>query len=182
MGRAPVHEAALRMAKALQELGVPFVIGGGLAVNAHGHVRMTEDVDVLLTPVGLQTFKERWLGRGWVERFPGSRGLRDTVANVPIYVLLTGDYPGDGEPKPVSFPDPATVAELTDDGVPYLALRPLLELKLASGMSAAHRLQDLADVIALIRKQRLPRDLELAPYVRDKYEELWQAAQVDDEY
>jgi len=65
---------------------------------------------VLLTPDGLRRFKERWLGRGWLERFPGSKGLRDTEYNVKIDVLLTGDYPGDGKPKPVRFPDPARVA------------------------------------------------------------------------
>lgn len=182
MGRAPVHEAAARIARALEDLGIPFVIAGGLAVGAHGHVRVTEDVDVLLTPEGLRTFKERWLGRGWVERFPGSRGLRDAMANVKVDVLLTGDYPGDGQPKPVAFPDPRDVAVVGRDGLPYLQLRDLLELKLASGMTAAHRLQDLADVIQLIRRSELPRDLELHPYVRDKYVELWDAAQVEDEY
>ncbi len=51
------------------------------------------------------------------------------------------------------------------------------------GMTAPHRLRDLADVIELIRINRLRRDLDetLHPYVRDKYLELWQAAQQGDE-
>jgi hypothetical protein len=55
-----------------------------------------------------------------------------------------------------------------------------VELKLASGMSAPHRLKDLADVLELVRVATLPVDLadQLNPYVRDKYRELWQAAQV----
>jgi hypothetical protein len=60
-----------------------------------------------------------------------------------------------------------------------------LELKLASGMTAPHRLQDLADVLRLIAVAKLPRTLgaELDPYVRPKYEELWQAAQhPEDDY
>ena len=46
-------------------------------------------------------------------------------------------------------------------------------------MSAPHRLRDLADVLELIRSARLPAELadELDPFVRDKYRELWQAAQ-----
>ncbi len=50
-------------------------------------------------------------------------------------------------------------------------------------MTAPHRLRDLADVIELIRINRLRRDLDetLHPYVRDKYLELWQAAQQGDE-
>ena len=52
-------------------------------------------------------------------------------------------------------------------------------------MTAAHRIQDLADVLRLITVARLPRDLaeRLDPYVREKYLELWQAAQhPDDDY
>ncbi len=47
-------------------------------------------------------------------------------------------------------------------------------------MTAPHRLKDLADVIEIIRILKLPAGLveELNPYVREKYGELWQAAQV----
>ena len=60
----------------------------------------------------------------------------------------------------------------------------LLELKLASGMTAAHRLQDLADVMQLIRVNKLPKSFvnALNPYVGEKYTELWQAAQIEDDY
>jgi len=63
-----------------------------------------------------------------------------------------------------------------------LSARPLLlsvEPKLASGMTAPHRLKDLADVQELIRIQRLPKAfaLEINAYLRDKYLELWQAVQ-----
>lgn len=70
---------------------------------------------------------------------------------VKIDVLIVGDYPGDGSPKPVSFPAPEAVREGHDGSVPYVNLVSLLELKIASGMTAAHRLQDLADAIQLIR-------------------------------
>jgi hypothetical protein len=184
MGESPVHRAAEKIHRALEELKIPFAIAGALAANAHGHVRTTEDVDVLLTREGLKAFKDRWLGRGWVEVFPGSKGLRDPENNVKIDVLLAGDYPGDGKPKPVVFPDPATSAEPSPSGIPVLKLPLLLELKLASGMTAPHRLQDLADVIALVRRNKLPRDYasKLDPYVRAKFDELWQGAQVEDDY
>jgi hypothetical protein len=60
-----------------------------------------------------------------------------------------------------------------------------VELKLASGMTAPHRLQDLADVLRLIGAAKLPRELgeSLDPYVRAKYDELWQTAQhPEDDY
>ncbi|MHC4108439.1 MAG: hypothetical protein ACYSTY_10185 [Planctomycetota bacterium] len=184
MGKSPIHAAAARIAETLSEMNIPFSIAGALAANVHGHVRTTEDVDILLTPEGLMQFKARWLGRGWVEQFPGSKGLRDTVHQVNIDVILMGDYPGDGKPKPVAFPDPAEANEPDLEGVPVLTLPSLITLKLASGMTAPHRPRDLDDVIQLIRKNGLDRDYgqQLHPYVRDKYLELWEAAQVRDEH
>ena len=183
IGESPIHAAAARIAEALSEMNIPFSIAGALAANVHGHMRTTEDVGILLTPEGLKQFKERWLGRGWMEQFPGSKGLRDTVHQVNIDVILTGDFPGDGKPKPVAFPDPAEVNEPDPDGIPVLTLPVLLTLKLASGMTAAHRPRDLDDVIQLIRKNDLDREYgqQLHPYVRAKYLELWDAAQIRDE-
>jgi hypothetical protein len=62
--------------------------------------------------------------------------------------------------------------------VALLPLVKLIELKLASGISAPHRLRDLADVLELIRILALPRETaeSLDPSVRAKFDELWQAA------
>ena len=153
-------------------------------VNAHGHMRTTEDADVLLTPDGLRRFKERWLGRGWVEQFEGSKGLRDAREDVKINMLLTGEYPGDRKPKPIAFPDPTGAADPSSGDLPVLKLSVLIELDLASGMTAAHRMQDLDDVIQLIRRNALTTDYgkSLDPYVQEKYAELWKAAQVEEDY
>jgi hypothetical protein len=150
-----------------------------MALNAHGYRRVTTDVDVLLTSNGLAAFKAKHLGLGWVERFPGSKGLRDTENNVKIDVLIAGDYPGDGKPKPVAFPDP-TVA-IRGDEVMLLPLERLVELKLASGMTNSDRMKDLADVQELIRAVRLPLELEdaLDASVRSKYAEIWHATKRD---
>lgn len=174
-----IHRAARRLVSALDELGVPYAIAGALATNAHGHVRTTEDVDVLLTREGLAALKARCLGRGWVEKFRGSKGLRDAEEDVVIDVLLTGEYPGDGLPKPIAFPDPS-VAEPSPDGYDVLPLRALVELKIASGMTAPHRPRDLDDAIQLIRRNALPEDWPVDPYVAGRYRELWRLAQVED--
>jgi hypothetical protein len=81
---------------------------------------------------------------------PAEAGARDTEAGVSVDVVLTGEYPGDGKPKPVVLPDPAEAA-VRRRGVALLPLPKLIELKLTSGMSAPHRLKDLADVLELIR-------------------------------
>jgi hypothetical protein len=176
MGTADVQKALVALVRVLDDLRIPYAIVGAMALNEFGYQRTTSDVDVLLAPDGLATFKSAMLGRGYVERFPGSRGLRDTEHGVDIDVVLTGDYPGDGKPKPVRFPDPAVAAE-RGARVALLPLHGLLELKLASGLTAPHRLRDLADVQELIRVRRLSRELAdtLNPFVRDKYLELWGA-------
>ena len=85
------------------------------------------EADVQLAPEGLRRLKAAVLGRGYVEKFPGSRGLRDTEAGVDIDVVLAGEYPGDGKPKPVAFPDPADAA-VRGQRVALLPLAQLIEL------------------------------------------------------
>lgn len=184
MGTGRLHEAAAAIGARLADSGTDYAIAGALALGEHGFKRLTVDVDVLITREGLARFKQEWLGRGYLEVRPGGKAVRDTVNNVKIDFLLTGDYPGDGKPKPVAFPDPSTAAI---EGAKYrvVSLPRLVELKLASGMTAPHRLQDLADVLRLIREAGLPRDLarELDPYVREKFDELWTLAQhPEDDY
>lgn len=184
MGKSPVHRAADAIARILTEEGIEFAIAGALALNEHGVLRATEDVDVLVTREGLQRFKERWLGRGYLEVRRGGKPVRDTDANVKIDFLITGDFPGDGKPKPVSFPQPSAAATRTGR-YPVLTLPRFVELKLASAMTAPHRPRDLDDVIRLIRARALQPEFrdELHPYVHEKFDEAWRFSQVsDDDY
>jgi hypothetical protein len=184
MDASPVQRAAADMARRLGEMGIDYAIAGALCLAAHGVVRATEDVDVLITREGLERFKQSWLGRGYLDVRPGGKAVRDTINGVKIDFLVEGDFPGDGKPKPVRFPSPAAVS--ADAGrFRIVELSRFIELKLASGMTAPHRLQDLADVLRLIAATKLPRELgdRLAPYVQAKYDELWQAAQhPEDDY
>lgn len=178
MGDADVQKALEKLVRTLDDHRIPYAIIGALALNEFGYRRTTVDIDVLLTPDGLAAFKASSLGRGYVEKFAGSRGVRDTEHGVDIDVLLAGSYPGDGKPKPVVFPDPAAAAT-RGARVALLPLPRLLELKLASGMTAPHRLKDLADVQEVIRILRLPDAFagDLDASVRDQYLELWGAVQ-----
>ncbi len=178
MGESRVQQARNKVARLLDEDAIPYALIGAMALNAYGYERATVDVDLLLTAEGLADFKKKHLGLGYVEKFPGSKGFRDTENGVTIDVVLAGEYPGDGLAKPVVFPDPASAA-VRGERVALLPLPRLIELKLASGISAPHRLKDLADVIEVIRILKLPAGLadELDPYVREKYSDLWQAAQ-----
>jgi len=184
MGEGGVHNAAAAIAGRLAEAGIDYAIAGAIALAEHGFKRLTVDVDILIRREDLDRFKAEWLGRGYVDVRPGGKAVRDTVNNVKIDFLITGDFPGDGRPKPVAFPDPREAA-VTGAKYRIVSLERLVEMKLASGMTAPHRLQDLADVLRLIRAADLPRDFgaRIDPYVRDKFEELWVASRhPEDDY
>lgn len=186
-GNAPAQKAARKIALKLQELRIPYVVAGGLAVAAHGYRRFTDDVDLLLTKEGLAKFKEHCLGLGWVEKFQGSKGLKDAEYGVKVDVLTTGELPGDGKTCPFGFPNPESLGENRGgiwNGLPMLPLRDLIELKLASGQTSVTRRKDLVDVVELIKVNLLPKELgaHLHPFVREKYAELWAEAQVKDPY
>ena len=164
-----------QIAKRLHDLGIPYAVVGGMALFEHGYERFTTDVDLLVSPDGLRMIHERLEGLGYVPPFLGSKHLRDVETGVRIEFLVSGAFPGDGKPKPVAFPDPAEVG-VDRDGITYLSLPALVELKLASGMTGgSHRLKDFADVVELIKVLSLPAAFaeQLNPYVRDRYAELW---------
>lgn len=182
MGAGGVHNAAAAIAERLAEAGIDYAIAGAIALGEHGFKRLTVDVDVLIRREGLDRFKAEWLGRGYVEVRPGGKAVRDTMNSVRIDFLLTGDFPGDGKPKPVAFPDPREAA-IAGDRYRIVSLPRLVEMKLASGLTAPHRLQDLADVLRLIRAAQIPRDFgaQIDPYVRAKFDELWLASRHPEE-
>ena len=147
---------------------------GAVALLAHGYQRFTSDIDLVLTPDGLEAFHRELIGLGYVPAFPGAKKrLRSTSDGIIIEVMTTGEYPGDGRPKPVSIPEPSK-ASTEINGIQVVTFEKLIELKLASGISAPDRLKDLADVQELIKIRELPDDFaqRLDPYVREKFLEL----------
>jgi hypothetical protein len=151
-----------------------------MALNLWGYTRQTTDIDLLLSRAGLDRMRERLVGRGYLPAFPAAqKSFRDTQSQIKIEVITAGEFPGDGKPKPVVFPDP-TNAAVDRGGYQVIALEKLIELKLASGLTAPHRaLIDLADVQRLIEVLDLPLKLaeQLDASVRDEYRRLWGLAQ-----
>lgn len=179
MKRDDVHATLIRLARRLDDAGIDYALIGGMALAAHGYRRFTSDVDVLTTREGLDAVHRELNGRGYLPAFQGARkALRDTTTNVQVEFITTGEYPGDGKPKPVCFPDPGVVA-VQLDGYKVIALPSLIELKLASGLSAPHRIRDLADVQDLISTLHLLRNFadQLDPSVRDEYLRMWDVAE-----
>lgn len=173
-GTGETRRTLEKITRKLGELGIDYVVVGGMAMFEHGYRRFTEDVDILVTREGLRNIHRELDGLGYLPPFEGSKNLRDTEHGVKIEFLVTGEFPGDGKPKPVSFPSPASVAEEIA-GIRYVSLQALIEMKLASGMTSPERMKDLADVVELIKTLNLEADFsnKLNPFVQQKYKELW---------
>lgn len=177
MGEGTINKTLTRLANDLDQRGIDYIVIGAIALLAHGYPRFTEDIDLVMTSEGLQKFHDELVGLGYSPAFSGAKKrLRSTVDGVSIEVMTTGEFPGDGKPKPISMPRPADAA-VEINGIKFVTFEKLIELKLASGISAPDRLKDLADVQELIKIRKLDADfaLKLDPYVRAKYLELEEA-------
>lgn len=173
-GKGMLNDALRRLAADLDQNGIEYVVIGAIALNQYGYRRFTEDIDLLLSREGLEQFREKLVGLGYRPAFPNARKkFRTTAENVPVEIITAGEYPGDGLPKPVAFPSPeSAVTEI--DGIKTITLEKLIELKLASGMTASDRLKDLADVQELIKVKNLDESFaqKLDPFVQDRFTDL----------
>ena len=173
-GHGMLNKALLRIAADLERHGIAYAVIGAVALNQHGYKRLTVDIDLLMTKEGLQTFRDQLVGLGYRPAFPGaSKQFKTSEDNVLIEIITAGEYPGDGKPKSIVFPDPG---EYSEDiaGVKTMTLPKLLELKLASGMTGRGRLKDLADVQEMIKAKGLKEDFaeNLDESVREKFREI----------
>jgi hypothetical protein len=182
MGEGIINETLRRVANDLENHAIDYDVIGAIALNQHGYRRFTEDIDLLMTREGLEKFQNELVGLGYRPAFEGAtKKFRTTQENVTVEIITSGEFPGDGKPKPVVFPNPSE-NQIEIDGIKTLTLEKLVELKLASGMTAPHRLKDLADVQEIIKIKNLTSDFaeKLNPFVREKFLELQQAVELAD--
>ena len=148
---------------ALNAGGVRYLVVGGLAVVAHGYVRATKDVDLVVqlepentlraaralgelgyrpvVPVALEEFADAAKRREWIEQKHAVvlqlYGARDPLARVDLFLAEPFDFDqayAEAEPIEVA---PAVVAS-------FVGLERLLSMKRAAG-----RPQDLTDIAEL---------------------------------
>src|SRR5437867_12493842 len=94
MQRGAVFQTLYDLTRRLEEASIPYAVLGGIALGKHGLVRMTVEIDLLLTPEGLSIFQARYLGRGYLPAFPGAgRSFRAADTGVRIKVITTDAYP-----------------------------------------------------------------------------------------
>lgn len=181
-GKGMLNDALTRLAADLKAKNIDYAVIGPIALNQHGFQRLTVDIDILLSAEGLERFQAELVGLGYRPAFEGAtKKFRITAENIPLEVIVAGEYPGDGKPKQVVFPEPVDDFVVID-GIRTVTLEKLIELKLASGISAPHRLKDLADVQELIKVKHLDRTFadKLDESVRDKFVELADAVAAAD--
>jgi hypothetical protein len=177
-GRGEVHQTLKRLVRRLKRARIPYVILGGLALNAHQYERMTKDVDVLVTPKAFEQFKKLFVPKFYLP-VPGLlRRFIDRKNQRGVDILLTGLYPGSGKPGPIAFPDPKDVGH-EFQSIRYINLENLIELKLS-----ARRHRDFADVVELIRYNHLDESFikRLHPVVRQDFIECLEEKRREDEY
>ncbi|MEZ5345802.1 MAG: hypothetical protein R2681_09640 [Pyrinomonadaceae bacterium] len=173
-GKGMINETLRKLTADLDAHSIDYCVIGAVALNQHGYKRFTEDIDLLLNKEGLEKFQNELVGFGYRPAFKdAARKFRTTAENVPVEIITAEEYPGDGKEKPVKFPNPSE-DQVVIDGIKTVTLEKLIELKLASGMTAKNRLKDLADVQELIKIKELGKEFgdKLNPYVRGIFLEL----------
>jgi predicted nucleotidyltransferase len=146
---------AERILRVLAEQGVEYVLIGGLAVQTHGHVRTTNDADLIPAPGPANLERLASALRDLDARVlnPGQEDAEIEAAMLPqatIWQFSTRDggidvmheVPGGRSYSELS--KRALHVKLGDIDVPVVGLDDLIQMKLARGRSV-----DMADVAAL---------------------------------
>lgn len=155
---------AERILRALSEYRVEYVLIGGLAVQTHGHVRTTNDADLIPAPgpanlerlaAALRALDARVLNPGEEDTTVDPKML----ARATIWQFVTRDGGIDvmrevpGGRSFAELSDHALRVRLGDFEVPVVGLDDLIQMKLARG-----RPVDLADVAALTDPEAGPSE------------------------
>lgn len=147
------------IATAAQSYGIPFLLGGGHAVIAHGFARSTFDLDL----IARQTDRERWLQ---LARSAGYELYHENPTFLQFNAATEGTFPLD-----LMFVNDATFAKMQAAAVPspggpeglrVVSLMHLLALK-CHAVKFGHPgriVKDAEDVIQLIRRNRLDPNAE----------------------
>ncbi len=131
------------------------VVAGGWAVWRHGSIgRVTQDVDLLVPAdrvaelIRLAPFSGFESLSIQPERWPK---LLHRETGIIVDLLAEGKRPGTAmRPAPTLLPHPVQSGGVDDRRLHYVSLCALIEMKLAAG-----RAKDVADIIELIRANRI---------------------------
>ena len=151
--------------RVLAEQNIPSLVVGGYAVQENGYARFTSDVDIVVPDVAAA--RAVLSMNGFRENPGSSMTVTDRISKVEVDLLPGGKSVG---PGPLMLPIPTEVSIQ-----PRIAdLHTLIEIKLSSYLgSPESRVQDRADVVALIKANNIARAFEIDPTVWQKFIEIW---------
>jgi hypothetical protein len=174
-GTSGVLAAARTAAALLADHDIPHLIVGGIAVQEHGYPRVTIDVDMVVPDVlEAVEFLTASLAGPFYRVPEAADRIEDRRTHTFIDLLPAGRVVKLGCKVP--FPQPTKAAE----GLQIATLEQLISLKLDSWVnSPLKRLRDKTDVVELVLRRKLPRDLAVNPAVRPLYEEIWSALEAE---
>lgn len=141
------------MHRDLTEVGIDYVIIGGVALGIYNYQRYTEDIDILVSKKSFPNLKNL-VGRGYIYNESNKclyLLLKDN--RISIDIVLEGDNFG------IILPNPRKVRQKIA-GIWVVNLPTLITLKLLSG-----RNKDLQDVLQLIKENNL--DLRFANKLKE---------------
>ena len=143
-------------------------------MQEHGYERVTVDVDIVVPDVAEAVeFLTADLS-GPFHRLAEDR-VEDRRNGVKVDLLPAGHVLRVGCKVP--FPQPREVSEFPK----IVTVEQLVSLKLDSFTgSPLRRVKDKADVVELIQRAQLPRELAVALPVRELYLEIWDGLKADD--
>ena len=152
-----VFSTAEKLAEKLAQHKINYAFVGGFALNIHGFKRQTTDVDVLMNMEDLRKFQADIVYNGFTPRFrDAKKSFRDPVSNVGIVIIVSGEFPGDGQPKDIQFPVPDNNNIMDIGGMKIINLPTLINLKLSSFKSLPQRrMKDRTDVAGLVKNLSL---------------------------
>lgn len=145
----------LRIFESLQRHGVEYLTIGGVAVNAHGHVRNTRDVDILIesNPENMQRLAAAL--RELDAKLAGvDADLLDVDPHDPDHLLNGGNFTLRTGAGGLDLFDPDEIP----GGRPYEEMRPRAVKVVVDGV--AIRVAGFDDLIRLKRESGRDRDLE----------------------
>ncbi|HEX9710715.1 MAG TPA: hypothetical protein VGB42_12220 [Candidatus Thermoplasmatota archaeon] len=133
------------LARLCQEEGVEPLVIGGLAVNHHGYMRVTADVDILVSrEEAVPLYRRLKSEAGWRRH---AEGFKNTIVGVGLDICVEGERTSPGSTE--EFPSPADLKKVRVRPLPVPALSELIALKVMSG-----RARDDADVVELLKRHR----------------------------
>ncbi|HTL55267.1 MAG TPA: hypothetical protein VL361_06285 [Candidatus Limnocylindrales bacterium] len=176
-GTSGVVQTARDAVARLAHFEIPHLIVGGIAVQEHGYPRVTIDVDIVVPDVlEAVDFLTADLSGPFVRVGGREDAVEDRRNGVIVDFLPAGYVLREGNRVP--FPQPGKPSE----NLQLVTLEQLVSLKLDSWSGAKlRRLKDRTDVVELILRRKLPRNLAVAPPVQQLYWDTWDGLKAEAE-